>query len=475
MEPAGARPPPCGDKDERRELDDRAQGLLLAELLLVVFATAARRFHDPARLLAWIFGPLPELPWHDLYPWLSLLEGIRNVLLALAVVCLFSRHRLAEGVRYALTAFVAVGVCVVPTLAQVELRLNVDEAPGNRAPYVSSSHDGGVLQVEMAADALRRGESPYRMSYNRPPASRSPDSAIQGWRRLGYDRNPALDHLTYPPGVIYLSMLVEAVARPILGFYDPRLLYLPAAFALALVLASFVPSGPPRRMVVVATLANPLLARYVENGRNDVLVLLALASFAALLLRRRWRSAAVALGLAVSLKQFALFAVPFFVVALSLDAGRDLRQALARAWPVVAIPLVVAAPFLLTDPWALIENLFLWVQSGGYPVRWDGYGLTPLAYGLGLVDAPSGANPYGFLGLPVLIGSFAGLVVWVWRRPVAARVLLASGAWLFAMMLTARAFSPSYLSVPVLLWTCAWLCARSPLAGEGGRDRAAEP
>jgi hypothetical protein len=452
-----------------------AQRWLVAEILLLAFLGAARRLEDPARLLAWIFGPLPDLPFGDFQPWQALVVGIRNLLLAAAVGCFFVKGRLGEGVRATLAAYTVLVLCVIPVLADVELRINVDDTPGNTAPYVSATHDGGVLQVEMATAALLRGEDPYRISYDRTPMTRSRDSAPEGWRLLGYDHNPAADHLTYPPGVLYLSTPFDWLARRTLGFYDARLLYLLAAFALAAVLATLVPAGPTRRMVVVGALANPLLTRYLEVGRNDVLVLLALAAFSALLLRQRWRGAAIALGAALCVKQFALPVVPFFLVAVYLRERRSIRSALRIAWPVAALPLLAAAPFLVTDPAGLLDDLFLWFQGGGNPVRWDGYGLTPLAYGLGLVEDAAGPNPYGFLAAPLLLASVAGLGVWVWRLPTPGRVLIASGVWVFAVFFTARQFSGSYLAVPVLLWATALLDRPPPPAGASATDEGATP
>lgn len=434
-----------------------ARRLLLAELLVAFVAATSVGLRDPERLFRWIFGSLPALPWPELLPWISLVEGVRNLALALAVGCLFVRGRAGEPLRTAATAVLVTVLCVIPVLAQVELRINVDDAPGNTAPYVSSTNDGGVHQVEMASEAVLSGENPYRISYDRPPASRSPDSAREGWRRLGYDTNPALDHLTYPPGPICVSIPFLWASRHALGFYDQRIVYLLAAFALALVLASMAPPGPPRRMVVVATLASPLLGRYLENGRSDILVLLPLAVFGKLLLERRWLGASIALGVALTMKQFALFALPFLFLAAYLDAGRSAGKAARRLWPSLAVPLAVMAPFLVWDAGAMIEDVFLWLNAGGYPVRWNGFGLTPLAYGLGLVREPSGPNPYGFLSLPLLLLSAAGLGLWVYRKPTPRRTLVASGALLYVALFTARAFAPSYLASPVLLWAMAWL------------------
>jgi hypothetical protein len=452
-----------GGASEGAEASAEARGhhaVLVAEVLVYLVLVSSLDLVDPSRLLAWCFGGLPELPWPDLRPWLSLAEGIRNLLLALVVAAIFFRGRVAEGVRYAVAGGLALLLCVVPALAQVELRTNVDEAPGNTAAFRSSTHDGGVLQVEMASEAILRGESPYGMRYGRPPVTRSRDSDPEGWRSLGYDHNPAFDHLAYPAGVLYVSVPPYWLGRRALGFYDQRLVHLAAALALALVLASLVSSGAARRTVVVATLANPLLVRFLAGGRNDVLVLLPLAVFGALLLDRRWLAASVALGCALATKQFAVFVVPFFLLAVHRASDRSLRETLRLAWPVAAVPLLVAAPFLVFDGRDYMNDVYLWVFGTGYPLRWNGYGLTPLAYGLGLVDRPSGPNPYGPLGIVLQLASLAGLTLWTWRSSNATRVLLASGALLYVALLASRSFALNYLAAPALLWVVAWLGSR---------------
>jgi hypothetical protein len=311
--------------------------------------------------------------------------------------------------------------------------------------------------VEVASETMLRGENPYRRRYDQPPVSRSQDSNLAGWRALGYRYNPGFDHLTYPPGVLYLSAPVHWLALRTLGFYDQRFVYLALALALAIVLASFVPAGPARRMMVVGTLANPLLGPHLINGRNDVIVLLPLAVFAGLLLRERWRGAAIALGVAIAMKQFALFVVPFFLLATLVHAKRDVRAWARVTWPVAVIPLLLFVPWLIADAPTFVDNVFVWVLRSGYPVRWDGFGLSALAYGLGQVDRPSGPHPYGYLVWPIMIGGLALLGHWVWRRPTAVRVIMAAGALLYLSLFMARSFSTSYLAAPVMLWGIAWI------------------
>jgi hypothetical protein len=294
--------------------------------------------------------------------------------------------------------------------------------------------------------------------------TRSADSSPAGWQSIGYAHNPAFDHLPYLPGMLYLSAPVDWAMRRLLGFYDQRLLYLAAAFLLATILSTMVAAGPARRMVFVATLLNPLWGRDLVVGRNDVLLLVPLALFARFLLAERFRAAAIAMGIALAMKQQALFALPFFLLLVFLRRGRALRPSLGDAWPVLAIPTAAVLPFVLWDARAFFEDTLFWnlgLAADAYPVRWDGLGLSPLAFGLGLVEQPSGPNPYGLLALPAILVGLAGLGAWLWRRPTPARTLVAAGALLYLALATSRFFSNNYLMAVVVLWAVALLGERS--------------
>jgi hypothetical protein len=247
-----------------------------------------------------------------------------------------------------------------------------------------------------------------------------------------------------------------------------RFLYLACAIALAWILGSLVPRGSPRRIVWLVTLLSPLLREYLILGRNDVLVLVPLAAFGSLFAKERWRASAIALGVALSMKQFALFALPFWALVVARRTSWKLTARLG--WPALAIPLALSLPFFVWDPGAFIDDVLLFNVGGGegaYPVRWDGYGVTPIAYALGLVDSPSGANPLGWLFIPVL-GAAAGGWIWTARSPSVRRALVASGVLLYAALFASRFFADNYLAVPSLLWAIAWLAPGGTATPGGG-------
>ena len=68
--------------------------------------------------------------------------------------------------------------------------------------------------------------------------------------------------------------------------------------------------------------------------------------------------------------------------------------------------------------------------------------------------------------LLIMALAFFGLGIWVLRKPSPERILLASGALLYAALFTARSFAESYLAVPVLLWITLWFDKIFPSSNE---------
>jgi hypothetical protein len=402
--------------------------LILAAL--VTWRTIGGTLHSPERLLHWAFGDLPQLRFAELHPWASLQLGLSNLFLLAALLLIFYTTKWAERARWLVTGWFVFALVIIPVLRDVEIRRHIDEAPGNSQPYRSQAHDGGVVQTELAGAALRRGENPYRLDYSQTSMARTADSDAEGWRSTGYERNPAFDHVPYLPAILYLAAIFPS---------DIRLLYLIFALIFSLLIARRFADGPARRIAALVAICNPLLLPYLVVGRNEILLLVPLALFCFAVTDERWRAAAIWLGVSLAVKQFAVAAIPFFVLAR--------RQQWKSLWPLVAIPLLTILPFVIWDARAFFDDTVVFNFSG-YPVKWLGWGISPLAYGLNLVENPAGNNPFGWLALPAQLLALLVLGRRVIREPN--DQLLASGIFLFVMLFCARAFAFNYLAVPAL-------------------------
>ena len=192
-------------------------------------------------------------------------------------------------------------------------------------------------------------------------------------------------------------------------------------------------------------------------GTADAPALLALVLAFGLLVRGRLFWAAASLGVAVSLKQFALIAFPFFAVML-ITMGIPRRTILRAGGVFVGVVLATFLPFLIADPGALWDDT---IAYGADTYRIVGYGLSALLLNLGVIDDRFGYYPF----LPLAV--FVWLPVTVWLLVSQRRSgLLWPGAAGFAVSISllfflSRVFQNSYLIWPLVGLGLAYLLAAS--------------
>jgi uncharacterized membrane protein len=183
----------------------------------------------------------------------------------------------------------------------------------------------------------------------------------------------------------------------------------------------------------------------------------------ALLSRRRLVWAALLLGLAVCLKQFALVAVPFFAVALL--AFRPPRAVVRNAVAAFVAPLVAGGlPYFVADPGAFWRDT---VTYGGSTYRIVGYGLSNLFLKSGIVDDRFGSYPFFWLALLVWLPVTAWLV---WNQRRVGRLWAASAAFavsIFVLFFISRVFQTSYL-----IWPLTAILVAAALAADPDDDSA---
>ena len=199
---------------------------------------------------------------------------------------------------------VVVLVTVPATLLQVGLR-------DGSAPWFHTNDS--TYQIELAGRLVRHGHTPVRPRLRRlgPRAvlqpRRQPAAALPSIRRS------RSTHFAYFPGTALTAAAWSFVPSP---FDDYRVLVLLATIGCFFAVLLFDAPLPWRLAVGAAVAASPLLVRGAWFGTADATGILALLLAFGLLTRSRYAWAAVALAAAILLKQFALVAVPFFVVML---------------------------------------------------------------------------------------------------------------------------------------------------------------
>ena len=389
-----------------------------------------------------LFGPLVSAADEEfdlgILRSLALIAGLA-VALAGAAVWWQPTWPRAAGV---ILAAVVVAALVVPaTLLQIGLRDATE-------PWYHVNDS--TYQIELAGNLILDGDSPYGHDYDGSglerfyPAVRADPEIPQ----------VALDHFAYFPGTPLSAAAWRLLPRPL---DDYRLFVMLATLGL-FAAALLFPAPLAWKLPIAAGLAaNPLAVKGSWFGTADAPALLALVLSFALLARGRLLWAAAALGVAVSLKQFALVAVPFFVVMLLTlrVPRRDIWRAAAVGAGVV---IVTALPFAIADPGALWDDT---IAYGADTYRIVGYGLSALLLNLGVLDDRFGYYPFLPLALLVWLPITAWLLV-AQRRSA----MLWTGAAGFAISITlllwlSRVFQNSYLFWPLTAVALAWLFAVS--------------
>jgi hypothetical protein len=390
-----------------------------------------------------------DTPIWTLFPsWAAPVYLFAVGLLALAYPLRDLRDRRSFGTRERwmhLAGLIAVFI-VLPTLAAIVLR-----ATGKPYTYI---HDG-ALMVEEAARKVLAGRNPYSVDYL--------DTPLFYWPMVN---NPALYHFTYFPLLFLVTIPPMAVLLPTLGWFDERVLFLPAMLGAIAIGATLVRDTPSRLALAGALALNPQFFPFVVEGRNDAFVLLFVLLTAFFLQRERTALAGLALGIAVGTKLHAVVLVPFFFVYL-LARARP-RRALA-AWraiapaalPFAALSLLVFAPFIAWD-WASFYDDIVAYNAGfsawSYPVA--GIGFSVLLHAIGLIPHRGAEFPFWAFqlaaGVPVAFFALRRL----WRTPTVAMLLAGYALTLLAFLFFGRYFQTNYLGYIAAVATPAFFLAQ---------------
>ena len=300
--------------------------------------------------------------------------------------------------------------------------------------YVNDS----TYQIEIAGDLVRHGHMPYGRNYA--------GTGLERWYpAAGFPvgrKQVALRHLAYFPGTPLSAAAWGLLPHPL---DDYRFFVLLCTVALFFAPLAFRGPIALRLLVGVALAANPLAVRAVWFGTADAPSLLCVVLAFALLARRRLVAAAALLALAVALKQFALVALPFFVVA-ALAARPRRPAALRSAGAFAAIVVAAFLPFLIADAGAVWRDT---IAYGGSTYRIIGYGLSSLFLKVGLVDNRYGSYPFVWLLLFVWLPITAWLV---WNQTRDARRWVGAASFalsMFVLLFISRVFQTSYLVWPL--------------------------
>ena len=268
--------------------------------------------------------------------------------------------------KYASLWLIILTLVILPTLKMTLLR-------HNNLPH-SYSHDGGVIQTEIATDYFLAGKSPYVEDYY--------DTPMAEW---GFPEfRTALDHYPYLPATFILSAPVKRLSDALLGWYDQRFTYL-ILFIIMLILAYALKRGDSQAVLGLTMILglNPIMGLDVIFGQNDVFVLAWLVISAWFIHRKRWLWGSLFFGVAAASKPTAWFLAPFFLLFLTDQPTLSVRQLfnkptmlaiLRRAWPALALFILFVLPYFLWSPNDFIDDVWRWA-AGTAKVHYQIWGL----------------------------------------------------------------------------------------------------
>ena len=330
-------------------------------------------------------------------------------------------------------AVAVVGLLTVPAvLLQVGLR-------DATAPWFHTNDS--TYQIELAGDLVLHGHTPYGHDYGGSGLERfySRDGTVPP---ADSRRQVALTHFAYFPGAALTAAAWRALPRP---FDDYRVFVL--LTTVGILFAALVFRGPLawRLGIGSALAASPPLVRGAWFGTADAPSLLCLVLAFGLLTRRRPVLASGLLAAAVLQKQFALVAIPFFVVMLlACESHRPTRL---KAGGVFATILAAGfLPFLIADPGALWRDT---VDYGASTYRILGYGLSALLYNAHVIHSRYGSYPFGILVLAVWLPVTLWLLAAQRRSRVEWEGAAGFAVSMFVLLFIARTFQTSYLVWPL--------------------------
>jgi alpha-1,6-mannosyltransferase len=273
----------------------------------------------------------------------------------------------------------------------------------------------------------------------------------------------------YGPLFTWLSAALTTVTKSVPGLINGfQLVAAVASLGTMAVVARTVSRVRPERAVFAAAMIglNPVVVFHVVGGgHNDIFLALFLALGVAALFAGRDTWAAVALGLAMSVKASALIPLLLLVLAIVARAPADQRakKAVTVGGLAAATWLVFALPFLQASNWSLglldVADNDSWMAGGQIVVR-----LFSLAGQV--AGGATAAGTMEVLARVLLFGTAATIIAVlgrrIWLEPEARRpeALVAAWGWGFLAVLLLSPVMYSWY----LMWVLpiAWALPRVP-------------
>jgi hypothetical protein len=315
----------------------------------------------------------------------------------------------------------------------------------NRQQHGLTIEYDGLVQDEVSIDRLLHGQPIYGVGFAGTP--------MEGYRWI-YDGLDLRDY-QHLPLMPLAGVPVRALADLVHVPFDYRMVLLVFVGIAAAAVAAMPIALPGRFLLGVVLFVDPLISVFLFTGHDDLCMAAMLLVSLALLARGHSLWASLALGVAAAFKPFAVFVLPFLLLAIWLRwpgrTGRLLLSMTAFALP----PLVTIVPFLVVDAGAFWREVVVFGTSSGagaYPI--SGFGFPALLLHLRIITRQTDAYP----ALPLQLAAVLP-ILWLGlralsRRPTLARLLAGSTGVTVAFLVFARFFSDNYVATLFALAAC---------------------
>jgi len=192
----------------------------------------------------------------------------------------------------------------------------------------------------------------------------------------------------------------EAIIRPLVGWYDHRVVLLACYFVNLTLVSQLAASRTTARALLVVVGLNPLLLTSYTYGNIDALVFTGWLLTYLCVIKRRWVLAFLILGLTIATKQISAVAVPYLTLHwLSVERPHTPKQIVGPIVAFVAPLAFLIGPFILWNPQAFIEDTVLFVV-GDIP---DSYPVSGMSLQALLSLTPSVTGALSVIGWVVLV------------------------------------------------------------------------
>ncbi len=259
----------------------------------------------------------------------------------------------------------------------------VKRAYGNDKKFLS--HDGGVVQTEIAVSLMMNGYNPYGHDYFKTQMADSfhLEKLSGKGDRLDPDYT-ALYHYPYFPGSFLLSIPFKFISVRLLKFYDQRLVYL-GLYIVMIFLIYKISLDDYKPVIPVVFGIFPIFTGFVITGTNEIFYISLLMISFFLFKKEYFKMSFFILALSFSVKQIAILMLPFYLIFMVKNKIKFIPVAIVF---IITIGIIII-PFYLWNSGAFLDD-----------TMYHSSGLSKTPY-------PMGGTPgYGFSNYIMIFGNF---------------------------------------------------------------------